>query len=83
MGGVGRKESKEESGRVESGDRDVERKLSVKVFSNKRITMQRSLCTSSPRHSLFFLLLLCHCHSLHPSFPSLIFLSVLHCALPI
>lgn len=40
MEGAGRR--KEERGGVESGDQDVERKFSVKVFPHKRIIMQRS-----------------------------------------
>lgn len=62
-GRAGRKDVKEESGRVESGDQEVEGKFSVKVFANKGITMQRSLCAAPPSSHL-----LCHCHSLHPSF---------------
>lgn len=45
-GCAGWKDVKEESGRVEAGDQEVEGKFSVKVFANKGITMQRSLCAA-------------------------------------
>lgn len=38
----GREGEKEERGGAESGDQDVERKFSVKVFPNEQIIMQRS-----------------------------------------
>lgn len=35
MGGTGREGEKEEGGGAESGDQDVERRFSVKVFPNE------------------------------------------------
>lgn len=59
VGGGGQEGEKgERKGGVESGDQDVERKFSVKVFANKRIIMQRSHSTTPPPPFLF----LCHCH---------------------
>lgn len=71
VGWARRKDVKEESGRVESGDQEVEGKFSVKVFANKGITMQRSLCASPPPPTSSVIVT----HSIHP-FPSPALLSV-------
>lgn len=70
MGGLGVREGRmwergDVSGRVESGDQEVEGKFSVKVFANKGITMQGLFAPASPSSSSH---LLCHCHSLQLSF---------------
>ncbi len=78
-GGVGEGE-KEGRGGVESGDQDVERKFSVKVFSNERIIMQRSHSPPPPSSPPFspscLSFIVTHSLSVPPSFLSFSHLSL-------